>query len=301
MKQLIKCGSTDINHAYFNWHINTTCNFKCSYCPSLNVSVGEEGINNSYKMVLARLNNIKIAFDICITGGEPSFHPNIIDILTGLNNNPLAEDITFFTNLSRPISHYKKIIDLKLSKVIIFASYHPEYHSDFFIDKCIKLNNIAGSNLMVQISLYDDPEYWDNIKYTIESLRANNIICRPCLLKSNRHYDSNDTNEFYQLVTPYLDSTEYEGFFNLINCEFNDGTIEVLKNYEIKARALNNFKNFKCTPMSFNIEVDGTITNTCTKRKIPLHISNENLIKQEICPHEYCSLDTGMDYYKEKT
>lgn len=66
-----------------NWHIADHCNFNCSYCcegrsngQKKAVFVSESVING----VVAVINELPKNWDIAITGGEPSTHPNFVEI-----------------------------------------------------------------------------------------------------------------------------------------------------------------------------------------------------------------------------
>ena len=301
-KTIKSCGKPELENIYFDWHLTNWCNFKCSYCPVLDVITNDFSVDDHapYRMVLARLKNVETSFNVCLTGGEPTLHPNILEILEELSKIEYSQDIAMFTNMSRPLPFYEKIRAIGSNKIVVFASYHPEFVTDKFTQRCLDVNQIDGLRFSVHVSLHDDPKYWASTTAFLNTMRANNVSCKPLLLAPNKHFDPNYTDEFYAVFHPYLESTEEEEFFPSIDVEYTDGTRTKLKSYDIQIQKLNKFKGYQCTPASFTIGIDGHIENTCTRRQAPLLMNNKNLIVKELCPREICASKRLLEFYKEK-
>ena len=302
MKEIKSCGITPAENIYFDWHLTNWCNYKCSYCPVLNVITNDftKDDHAPYKIVLARLTNVEITFNVCITGGEPTLHPNLIEILQGLVNNNNCQDIALFTNLSRPTPFYEKIKNINSNKIVVFASYHPEFATDKFTERCIEVNNINGLRFSVHVTLSDNKEHWDATIKTLDTLRGNGVNCKPLLLSPNGNYTPNYTDEFYNVFYKYLEDTDDETFFLDVPVEYTDGTKELIKSYDIDRMGLNKFKGYRCTPASYSISIDGKIENTCTRRTAPLLLNNKNLLVEETCPHDICPSRRLLEFYKQK-
>lgn len=302
MKQIKSCGKQEIENIYFDWHLTNWCNFKCSYCPVLDVITNDFSVDDHapYRMVLARLKNVDTTFNVCLTGGEPTLHPNILEILSGLAEIQYSQDIAMFTNLSRPLPFYEKIKAIGSDKIVVFASYHPEFSPDKFTQRCLDVNNIEGLRFSVHVSLSDKKEHWKKTVEFLDTMRANSVSCKPLLLSPTQNYTPNYNDEFFSVFRSYLDSTEEEEFFASINVEYTDGTHDTLKSYDIDIRGLNKFKGYECATASFSIGIDGHIENTCTRRKAPLLLSTKSLVVKEICPRDICPSKRLLEFYKEK-
>jgi hypothetical protein len=251
-------------------------------------------------MVLAQLKNVDTTFNVCLTGGEPTLHPNILDILAGLAGIDYSQDIAMFTNLSRPLPFYQKVRAINSDKIVVFASYHPEFSPAKFTQRCLDVNAIDGLRFSVHVSLSDKQEYWAKTVEFLDIMRANNVSCKPLLLSPTQHYKPNYSDEFFNVFRIYLDTTEEEEFFATIDVEYTDGTHSKLKSYDIDIQGLNKFKGYQCATASFTIDINGRIENTCTRRKAPLLLTTKSLVVKEICPRDICPSKRLLEFYKEK-
>jgi hypothetical protein len=244
---------------------------------------------------------VEQSFNVCITGGEPTLHPHIKDIINELINIPKSQSIAIFTNLTRSVKFFKELPSS--NKVVVFASYHPEFATDKFTERCLELSK-TGILFSVHVTMSDKVMYWEQTRTLIDVLRDSNIPYRPCMLTPTRSYIPNYNDEIVQLITPYLETTGINtsgnDFFKTIDVTYEDGSVKYFKEYEFMLNGMNKFKGYKCTPASYQINMDGKIESTCTRRKIPLQLSNKNLIVTEICPVEVCPSRRLINFYKER-
>lgn len=292
-----QCGSLDAE-IRFGWHLTNWCNYKCSYCTVYDTITNDFTIDahtKDYKITLAKLKLFDRPWNICLTGGETSLHPRIFEIIDELSKMQMLTNIWFFTNLSRSIKFYQQLNSIKSNKIVLYASYHPEYHSEKFIEKCIILNDKL--RFSVHLSLSDKPDTWENTISVIESLRKNNIECRLNLLSPTPNWKPNYDDNFFDIFYKYLDKEQTE--VNEIPCVFNDGTTKIMRDYEISMKQYNNFHNYKCVPGTFQIGIDGRITNTCTDKVMPALLKSKTIITEERCPKTTCD-KMLLSYYRKK-
>lgn len=299
------CGIDQVETIFFDWPLTNWCNYKCSYCPVIDIITNDftvEDHTSMYKLTLAKLRKVETPFNICLTGGEPTLHPNILDILDELDNIPLCQDVSLFTNLSRPPKFYTKITPS--NKIVVFASYHPEFATEKFLERCIELKNMGTVNFSVHVTLSDKKEHWDKTIDILEQLKLNNILFKPYLIAPTNFYTPIYDEEFNNLFLSYLENTgensSGNNFFKTIPVVYDNGESESIREYEFELRALNKFKGYNCKPVSYSIRLDGTIENTCTKRVVPLSLTNKNLIVSEVCPNEICPSRRLINFYKWK-
>jgi organic radical activating enzyme len=306
MNPIIKCGDPAVGSIEFNWHLTNWCNYKCSYCPVLTVITNnfkKDDHAESYKSVLERLSTIDHPFKMCITGGEPTLNPNILEILEGLAKLDNCHQIAVMTNLSRSVAFYKSIDDLgnkypmyDNSKIVIMASYHPEYFNDKFAEKAIELSKQI-KRFQVSINFSDKPKNWDNTVSVLEMLKSNNIKMKPTILSKNSNYHPIYVPKFYETFKKYLEESPW---VVEVDVEFQDGTKTRMKDYEIEQQKLHKFTGYMCTPIYYSIDIAGQIKNICTNNTIVGSLTKDNLVKKLPCPKDTCLSRRLLTFYKEK-
>lgn len=251
-----------------------------------------------HTVMLASLRTVETPFTMCLTGGEPTLFPHIYDVVKGLAENDMCRNAVLMTNLSRSVEFYKKFADLKSERVVIMASAHPEYvDSHKFVSKSIELSRLSPMRFTAHVCLTDNPDTWQSTKSLLDELISNGVEVKPNVLFETRDSKQEYTDEFYSIFKPYLDNAG-DGLIHDIECRFNDGTVEYLKDYEVEMRNLNRFKGYTCRTAAFKITMDGGVYNVCTDRKVSLLMNNKNLIKDEICPKEVCGGRQLLTYPK---
>lgn len=286
MNEIIKCTSRD-SILRINWHILNWCNYRCSYCavkPSLTSDFKDlSQVSQNYKTMISRLGTIDKPFEVCLTGGEPTLHPNLNDLLERLTNLNNLKKVWFFTNLSRSVSFISTL--KKYPKLSICASYHPEYYTDKFIEKCKILQ------CEVHISMLE--KYKDQIKELLKILIENDIPYKFTLLENTIDFKETYSNEFKEMFKEELSETD-----NMIDIdlEYRNGTFENTNNFKLVLSNKNKFKGYTCVPESFQINLDNIVRNVCTSEVMGLSL--KGISKTVICPKEKCV--GGLTMYPKK-
>ena len=291
--EIVNAGQVNYEQLHFGWFLVDWCNYKCTYCSVANrlrESYSKEESHSKYKLVLERLDRIDNSFDMDIYGGEPTLHPNFNEILERLSNNKFCRTIEVKTNLSRSVDFYRNMF--AHDKISISASYHFEYHSQSFIDKCIALKE---NNFSCHISMPDRQEHWDTALALIDTFEQHSVRYDCNILFSTAAYQTNYTSEFYQIFKHALKDTGPHYPYQFIN-----GTSSDLSVYQIKQQGLDNFNNYKCTALMYEINTEGEIKNMCTGKVLPLLFKKEDTHKTVKCPLTSCSCDVMFNFYKEK-
>jgi len=275
-----------------NWHLLDWCNYQCKYCMAGNAITKDfadkERVTKQHKLIVSRLKLIDEPFEMCIGGGEPTLHPNLKEIVENLHQNNNLKSIFLFTNLSRSRDFYCDLADTS-NKLMIHASYHPEYYNKDFLNKCIDLK------FEVHVSLIDEKKYWDQTEDFLIALNENNIPYRINILGPAPNWKPNYNEKFWQRFKKYL----IEEYTLDLTITYDDGSHKPVSEYDLMEENLNRFKGWKCTPQAYQISMDGTIKNICTNKVMPINLSSKN-IKQEVnCPLDYCS-DGKLMYTKRK-
>jgi organic radical activating enzyme len=289
--EIINTGYKDYDHLHFSWFLVDWCNYACTYCSvaeRMRETYSKEESHSQYKLVLERLSRIDSMFDMDIYGGEPTLHPNINEILENLVNNPFCRNIEIKTNLSRSVIFYNSLFEHP--KISISASYHFDHHNQQFIDKCIELKE---HNFSCHISMPDQLKHWQQVLDMIQVFEEHGVKYDANLLFSTPSYTVNYTDEFYKKFSHALKPTGPKYRYQLKN------SVEEFSVYEIKQQKLDNFKNYKCKALMYEINIDGTIENMCTGEVLPLMLKRENTHNVVKCPLSACSCDVMFNFYKE--
>jgi organic radical activating enzyme len=157
-----------------SWLLGRFCNYRCSYCWPYARSDSKDF--RPTELCLLTIDEIKRqarengfnSFHFSLSGGEPTFHPGYLDILTHLANdvgNTNYTSIHMTSNCSRPMKWFEDFVERAkpFHRSSITASLHTEHINNpekmqEFADKLIlcQLNDIQVTINMVMV-----PEWFD--------------------------------------------------------------------------------------------------------------------------------------------
>lgn len=158
------------------FRVNDVCNLKCDYChwhSYINYELTDikTSIDNLYKYLMYR--DIK-RYTLYFHGGEPSYHPKIIEILKYFRDKDkeyeIVAEIEVQTNFSLSKNHYIKI--LKLVDYLSISLHYKELLKtntfDIFNSNLQLLTNKNLLNFDIMLENVDDlPAFYKYIKETI--------------------------------------------------------------------------------------------------------------------------------------
>jgi organic radical activating enzyme len=304
VNNISEAGVKGYNLATFSWFVTNICQYRCEYCsvtPWLLQKTFANKYHDVYKTVLKILSLKRmIPFDIEVEGGEPTLHPDILNILHALNKIDKCQKIQLHTNIAKPLSFFKQLDKPEYNKLEISPSYHPEYHKkDKYVKKLIALNDLKHVTSHPNITASDNKKYWKETIAILEELKQNNVPYGINILHEiDNFYKPDYCDEFYEVFNPYIQSTiaSTDKVPYII-----DGKRHEFDELQIHTQQLYKFKGFYCTALMWKIDVDGHITNYCTGE--PLNILATNIDKRVKCPGpKPCGgcLDP-LQYYFHKT
>lgn len=199
--RIVRFGQrTLLYHDLFNvsWILGRFCNYSCSYCWPYARS--DEKDHRSTDLCIRTMDEIKLqarerdfnSFHFSFSGGEPTLHPGLLDILAHYsadlpNVNYQSTHLT--TNLSPGMRWWDKYIDAtrELHRVSITASWHREQgikqgdlhkHMEKFADKLVHLqaNDVYTTINMVMVpDMFE--ELWEEALYFHD--RQINVTLKP--------------------------------------------------------------------------------------------------------------------------
>lgn len=108
-----------------SWNMNTTCNYRCSYCTQRFLDDRSRWARevDAFLTAFARLPG---QWEVKLSGGEPFAHPRFFELVAGLAAQ--GRRVSVVTNLSAPEPALARFVDLtRAVPGVISASLHLEY------------------------------------------------------------------------------------------------------------------------------------------------------------------------------
>ena len=294
------------------WQITTACTYKCSYCPTeLNQGKSHQINLDELQTFLDKIKDRNPVFSF--TGGEPTVHPQYLDILRELKKRNFS--VISDSNLSRTVRFYEEATQLVDNWNVTL---HPSEHT-LDLDK---IKAISHSSYAV-VYLMADPRHWELSMSWFEELkkilRIKIIILKPLNNWSNSgwfyHDYTQEQLDFYENTAPILNFTQEEVKQGLIKYSWlqdqgstimwNDGSVDKLDPDQLMKNDLNKFQGWDCEVGSEVIVINPTSNislGTCGTR----HLGNWNnftidMLEQSfLCPREYCHCGTDIKATKTK-
>ena len=292
------------------WILTDFCNFKCNYCPDA-LHSGEHATGKSpgfpeYSDIIIFMDKLKsvvsngIHLNLQFGGGEPTLHPNFIDIIKYMSGENVHLGVT--TNGSRSNEWWEEALPF-LDNVTI--SLHPEFTKIDKINSVAKYIVDSDTNLMFNLSC--DPARWDNVialynnlDVPLRQLATPKVLNYLSTSKENYKYTSEQQTWIKSHMTG---SKSSDKFLNSI-MHFDDGSSENLLLGRVTINNWNAFKDWKCkvANQSLMIEYTGTVYAGLCRVKSLGHITEFNLNDNSItCPFDFCPCpnDIKAEKYKE--
>lgn len=293
------------------WQITNACTYKCSYCPK------ELNQGQSYHIDIGQLttflDKIKSRNPVfTFTGGEPTIHPQFLDILKELKKRNIG--VISDSNLSRTTRFYQEAGELVDNWCITL---HPSEHV-LDIDKIKAITEKS----YVMIYLMADPRHWELSMSWFEQLknipRIKIAVLKPLDNWSNSGwYYNNYTDEqiqFYESTRPIVNFSKDESdkilsTYNWLldqgsNVVWSNGEKETLDTDKLMKDNLNKFKGWSCEVGEEVIVLNPTCDvglGTCGIKNLGnwSNFDFSMLSESVICSKDYCYC--GIDIKSTKT
>ena len=113
-----------------SWNMNTTCNFRCSYCTQRFVDDRGRWATDvpAFLDAFGALPTLSgVPWEVKLSGGEPFLHPGFLDVVSGLRQRNLA--ISVVTNFSKADLIEPFLLAAGPQLRVLSCSLHPEYVS----------------------------------------------------------------------------------------------------------------------------------------------------------------------------
>ncbi len=284
------------------WGVTNNCNLKCHYCSKYK---SEEFYNldyvNGIVEFINNLSNIKSAVFLKLFGGEPTTHPNILDIIKNINSKVNVE---LQTNLILDSLLLNEIIKIKnINAFNISLHYGLVDRNIFFKNLNLLLKHSSKYKYNILLNLMYEKDYHKLIDKDYQIYNQ--------LSKAKAFYNfnvgislvyHNINGEYDEATVDWVNNTykKFKQSDRHINIIYNDDTMEQSSFYYIKGMGYNKCKGMKCSCLKNNIYIDsnGDIYPCQSyfrdlKRKYG-NILQDNNILDKLINEEYiiCEADT---------
>ena len=240
---LLKLESFTKWDLHIDYMITFKCNYDCSYCDSHDVNHplhtrSPDEISDALNYISKFYNNKNILINIL--GGEPFLYKKLFSIFYALEKNI---DAKVTTNLSFSLDFIKKNFINTNNKVIIKASYHPEYADPtLFIEK-VKYLQSLNFDITCNISMHPNPKNFEKAVYILKNLDC----ARPHIL-SEMNVNGEIFGESFDYSKTQLDKIKKyseNASEKYIKATYSD-KIKHYYHQELISKNLDNFKGMKC-------------------------------------------------------
>ncbi|MGA9436355.1 MAG: radical SAM protein [Roseobacter sp.] len=245
-----------------DWMLGNSCNYACSYCPTSlhDGSVRWQKTDDIFELydqmqkhyVEAGKKLVWLQF----TGGEPTMHPRIIDLLKRASD--LGFKVSLISNGSRTMRFWEKIRGC-LDNVIL--TYHNEFaHLDHFI----KVGQMLSEQMVVHINITMHPDRFDQTVDEAKELRAAlpaaSISLKPLRVdfQSNLYEYSDDQKRILGQSMPPTQKAEGDKPRAMMRASTQYGQHDVLRGNDFILRGINRWKGYMCNVGLESLRVKGT-------------------------------------------
>ena len=244
--------SNNYNIATIIVNIIDACNYSCYYCYNKKPRTNKVlDLNKLYNFCKWYYDNINRHINICILGGEPTLHKDLLNFCKCISSTFSEMKCIVITNFSQDLNYY---LDLLNTHTNLILSWHSLQNNDIFIDKVnsipyhyfkddmIKIS-VMYEKMNIQKSLYVfDTLYHKFYKYMEFSIVENNHLHG----KQSELYEYTDEelDQFNQRINnkTYFDAQSYKH----ITFEYNDRIEKKILSQTLLDKKLVDFHNYKC-------------------------------------------------------
>jgi len=200
----------DSNYFSLHWSVTNNCNYKCDYC-----GVYKREKLYDFDRIIEFINHTGTFnnVDTVLFGGEPLFHPNILQIVRELNTN-----IRICTNLSRDIDFFKELISIR-NDLKIIASYH--FHREDLEKFIEKFKYLVNHTKFVKVKVMFDSRHREQCKEVYHLFKAFEQEYKNCKIYLDMVYHkielTQDDDRFYLKTEEGEQYTSYNQIRRIFN------------------------------------------------------------------------------------
>ncbi|MFA6055186.1 MAG: radical SAM protein [Thermodesulfovibrionales bacterium] len=172
-----------------DWTLNKFCNFSCPYC-FVSMKDRRDGTykGNDVQRIINSFNNSEKIWLVHMSGGEPFFHPDFIDLCKGLTEKHC---ISLNTNLSNQLVYdFCENIDPKKVSFVHCSLHISERENQKLLNDFIeKVRVLEQATFNVFITQVMWPPIVDRFNQIFEFFKKKGMLVRPKLFRGNYRWE----------------------------------------------------------------------------------------------------------------
>jgi organic radical activating enzyme len=259
---------------YAIWELTRNCNFNCKYCvyPKRNDKFTPLPV---LIKALKNMQDSKYRFDLDLMGGEPTIHPNYIDILEESLKRLPNSNVYTTTNVSKNLDFFRAIDD-RVNRFNYRTKFYFSYHSERTdpLEFVKKVDFLGDRGYAVYIKFICETNDFDKIKSDYEILKNSNHS--KFFIKYLWGYRETGiySEEYLEWMKDRTIDNNY--FFNIEYLDDDNTNRIAVMNYEqIKSLGFDQLKDYYCYVYRLlYIDVFGEIYSSCLKSHGEKSVSN---------------------------
>lgn len=286
------------------------CNYNCNYCynaiPRTGLKLDLDALCQYFNFLLE---NTDKKLEVEFIGGEPTLHPQLLDLCKKLNNNRCF--MRMYTNMTASLDIYKQFIENDVQLIASWHSTENDSRNKQFIEKLQQLKKHRHYKQQLDIRVMYE------IDHTKESLDVFNMLLSSfdssqieMSLLVDKHKGLNAGSELYDYSEKQLE--DFHAAVDVLNSkkckreyvfEYFDGTREEKCFNDLFGKNEYSFKRYACDAAMANLYIhfNGDVypcVDYYTANKVPLfNICKKNykLFKHPIlCELQNCTCDWSI-------
>lgn len=284
------------------WNLGKRCNYDCSYCPSsIHDNSSPHTDINILKGTIDKLLTTGKKLRISFTGGEPTVHPRLEELIQYMRNFDMIEFISVTTNGTRPTSYYRA---LPVDQLVF--SVHFEYDWQKLLNTILSLY-ISDELSTAPKGIIQLMAHQDKMKQVKEFVETLDFYKLPYNIRRVR-WTEGDHDLFDDMR---YDQNDLDWILSK-SSTVNPNTVLVYKDHEKMYHAndiiklhLNKFKGWSCSAglESLMINWDGEVHRaTCRVGGTLGNIYSNSFsvpVEPVICDRNYCTCASDIPLTKE--
>ena len=280
------------------WNLGKRCNLDCAYCPEyIHDNHSPHTDIDVLKQTVAVLNALDKPVRLSLTGGEPSVHPQIEELLETINAADNIVWLSMTTNATRTGKWY--VDQSKYIDQYVF-SLHYEKNSKTSLEHIIAFHS-AKTDTKILVHIMAHHKYMDEVKggvFTCKAFEIPYVIRRIRWTEGNHDLFDDMRYDHYDLQWIKRSTKTAEP-----NCIIDNN--ELLHANDIIKSHMNQFNGWTCNAgiESLMINWDGEVHRaTCRVGGSLGNIYNNNFIVPKdpiVCTRNWCTCESDIPLTKK--
>ncbi|MEW2917021.1 radical SAM protein [Ruegeria sp. ANG10] len=251
------CG----NMVVVDWTLGNSCSYACSYCPkalhdgSLEWQKTDDVLNLYRQLNRHYVDELGKIVWLQFTGGEPTMHPRIIDLLGHASETGFK--VSLISNASRTLRFWE-MINSRLNSVIL--TYHAEFAE---LSHFIQVADTMTDRITVHVNVTMHPDRFDQTLEEARELRAALPTASISLKPLRKDFGAqlyDYTDDQLQVLAMGLPSDKApvgEEPRSLMRATTRSGHTEILRPNDFLLRDMNRWRGYKCNVGLESLRVRG--------------------------------------------